>query len=75
MPDVRERILIVEDEALVAFQIEDVLVGAGFDVVGISDTMADTLALVEKDKEYQDNRTELPQINTMLEEWKRKPAK
>ena len=52
MPDVRERILIVEDEALVAFQIEDVLVGAGFDVVGISDTMADTLALVEKDKPY-----------------------
>lgn len=52
MPIARERILIVEDEALVALQIEDVLVGAGFQVVGISDTMADTLALVERDKPH-----------------------
>ena len=48
MPDVRERILIVEDEALVAFQIEDVLVGAGFEVVGISDTMASSIALADE---------------------------
>lgn len=52
MPAVCERILIVEDEALVALQIEDVLVGAGFDVVGISDTMAGTLALVARDKPH-----------------------
>ena len=48
MPAARERILIVEDEALVAFQIEDVLVGAGFEVVGISDTMASSMALADE---------------------------
>jgi len=30
---------------------------------------------VEKDKEYQDNRADLPQINTKLEDWKRRATK
>jgi DNA-binding NarL/FixJ family response regulator len=38
------RILIVEDEALVALDIEQVLRSAGFEVVGIADTQAAAVA-------------------------------
>ena len=39
------RVLIVEDEALVALTLEDALVDAGFTVCGIADRPADALAL------------------------------
>jgi two-component system, response regulator PdtaR len=41
---VLRRILIVEDEALVAMNMESALVEEGFDVVGIVDTEADAVA-------------------------------
>lgn len=40
-----QRILIVEDEALVALTMEDVLLEAGYQVCGIADTVADALDL------------------------------
>ncbi|MEO6433660.1 MAG: response regulator [Sphingomicrobium sp.] len=39
--------MIVEDEALVAIQIEGVLTDAGYTVVGYSDTMEGSLAIAE----------------------------
>ena len=39
------RVLIVEDEALVALMIEEILVDAGFVVCGLADTAARALAL------------------------------
>ena len=39
------RILIVEDEALVALTMEDVLLEAGYQVCGIADTVSDALDL------------------------------
>lgn len=40
-----KRVLIVEDEALVAFTIEEALCSAGFEVCGIADRPAEALAL------------------------------
>lgn len=39
------RVLIVEDEALVAFVIEDILIGAGHEVVGNVDSVADAVSI------------------------------
>lgn len=43
----RLRILIVEDEALVALDLENILREAGFEIVGIVDTEADAVAKAE----------------------------
>lgn len=43
-----KKILIVEDEALVAFDAEHFLIDSGFDVVGTVDTVEAALAIVEK---------------------------
>lgn len=40
-------ILVVEDDALVALQIESVLGDAGFKVIGVADTLAGALTLAE----------------------------
>ena len=42
------RVLIVEDEALVAMNIESALAEAGFDVLGTVDTEADAVAAAER---------------------------
>ena len=39
------KILIIEDEALVALEIERMLTAAGYRVVGVADTMDETMAL------------------------------
>lgn len=44
------RILLVEDEALVAMLVEDALVAQGHVVTGIADTRADALALADADR-------------------------
>lgn len=44
------RILLVEDEALVAMLVEDALVLHGHVVTGIADTRADALALADADR-------------------------
>jgi len=44
------RILLVEDEALVAMLVEDTLVQHGHVVTGIADTRADALALADADR-------------------------
>lgn len=41
------RLLVVEDEALVAMEIETILESLGYDVIGVADTLADALALRE----------------------------
>lgn len=43
-----KRVLIVEDEALVALTIEDVLLEAGYQVCGIADTSAEALDLARR---------------------------
>ena len=45
-----QRILIVEDEALVAFDAEHVLIEAGYDVVGTVDSVEAALELIESKK-------------------------
>lgn len=44
------RILLVEDEALVAMLVEDALILHGHVVTGIADTQADALALADSDR-------------------------
>lgn len=44
----RLRIAIIEDEALVALEMEDHLTDAGHDVVGTADTLAEAIALIEQ---------------------------
>ena len=41
------KVLVVEDEALVAMLVEDALLDAGFDVMGPAATVAEALALLE----------------------------
>jgi CheY-like chemotaxis protein len=43
------RILIVEDEALVAMLVEDALMDAGATIIGPASTVAEALALLERD--------------------------
>jgi DNA-binding response OmpR family regulator len=50
MPDKTKRtarILIVEDEPLIALSLEDVLVDAGFQIAGVAGKLAKALALIE----------------------------
>jgi DNA-binding response OmpR family regulator len=42
------RILIIEDEALIALDLEDALTSAGFEVVGISKSLSEALAATAK---------------------------
>jgi CheY-like chemotaxis protein len=42
------RILVVEDEFLIALTVEDVLAAAGYDVVGIAATYEEAVALAER---------------------------
>ena len=44
----RLRIAIIEDEALVALQMEDHLTDAGHEVVGTADTLVEAIALIEE---------------------------
>lgn len=48
MGTARERVLVVEDEALVALEIETILNAVGHEVVGIADTLGGALALVDR---------------------------
>ena len=41
------RLLVVEDDSLLAFEIEDILRGASYDVVGPAGTVAKALRLIE----------------------------
>jgi diguanylate cyclase (GGDEF)-like protein len=43
-----QRVLIVEDESIIANDLKDVINGLGFEVVGIADSAVDALVLVEK---------------------------
>ena len=43
-----KRILVVEDEPLVAMMIEDILLGAGAEIVGPAATLANALELVDQ---------------------------
>ena len=45
--DLPKRVLIVEDEAVIAFDLEDALRNAGYDPIGPALTMAEALRLVE----------------------------
>ena len=44
----RSRVLVVEDEALVAMLIEDMLIDLGYDVIGPAANCAQALAILEK---------------------------
>jgi two-component system, response regulator PdtaR len=44
-PDTSERILVVEDDFLVAMQVESALIEAGFEVVGVASSGADAIEL------------------------------
>lgn len=48
MPDRRLRVLIVEDEMLVAMNIEDMLLDLGHEVAGIASRLAPALALAKE---------------------------
>lgn len=41
------RILIVEDEPVIAFELEQTLIGAGFEIVGVAGRLEEGLAIVE----------------------------
>jgi DNA-binding response OmpR family regulator len=45
----RARVLIVEDEALIALTLEELLIDAGFDVVGVAGRLDAALAIIERD--------------------------
>ncbi len=45
------RVLVVEDEPLVAFDTEHFLTGEGYEIVGTLDTVADALAALEADED------------------------
>ena len=50
MPSEKARILVVEDEALVAMLIEDTLISLGYEVIGPASNVTDALALLEKEQ-------------------------
>jgi two-component SAPR family response regulator len=50
MPDRPARILVVEDEGLVAMALEEILLAAGYDVAGPVDTTAKALDLLSGDR-------------------------
>jgi len=43
------RVLVIEDEPVLAFAIEDLLIEAGFDVVGVATRLETALAIVKRD--------------------------
>ncbi len=45
----RDRILIVEDEQILALCLEDVLIEAGFEIAGVAAKLEKALALIESD--------------------------
>ncbi len=50
MPDNKERtgrVLIIEDEPLIALSLEDVLINAGFQIAGVAGKLEKALALIE----------------------------
>ena len=50
MPDNKERtgrVLIIEDEPLIALSLEDVLINAGFQIAGVAGKLENALALIE----------------------------
>jgi len=49
MAGLAKRILVVEDEALVALLVEDALADAGFDVLGPAATVSEALALLGRE--------------------------
>jgi two-component system, response regulator PdtaR len=51
-PDGRERILVVEDDFLVAMQMESALVEAGFEVAGIAATSEDAIELAVSERPH-----------------------
>jgi CheY-like chemotaxis protein len=44
------RVMVVEDEALVAMLVEDALLDAGFDVLGPAATVQEAIALLERER-------------------------
>lgn len=44
------RVLVVEDEALVAMLVEDALIDAGFDIIGPAATVEEALRLLERER-------------------------
>ena len=44
---VSSRVLVVEDDSLLAFEMQDILSDAGYDVVGPAATVAEALALID----------------------------
>lgn len=50
MPAGPRRVLVVEDEALVAMLVEDALAEAGYEVIGPAATVAEALALLERER-------------------------
>ena len=49
MAEAARKILVVEDEALVAMLVEDALLDAGFDVLGPAATVEEALAILEQE--------------------------
>ncbi|MBV9348558.1 MAG: response regulator [Pseudolabrys sp.] len=49
MAGAKSRILVVEDEPLVAMMIEDTLIALGYDVIGPAASVGDALALIESE--------------------------
>jgi len=45
----KARILIVEDEALIAFTLEELLIISGFDIAGVAGRLEAALEIIEKD--------------------------
>ena len=41
------RVLIVEDEAIIAFMLEDLLTSAGFEIAGVATTLGPAMSLIE----------------------------
>lgn len=50
VPPAAHRILVVEDEALVAMLVEDALLDAGFEVIGPARSVAEALALLAAER-------------------------
>ena len=44
---ISSRVLVVEDDSLLAFEMQDILSDAGYDVVGPAATVAEALALID----------------------------
>jgi DNA-binding response OmpR family regulator len=50
MADVARRVLVVEDEALVAMLVEDALLDAGFGVIGPAATVEEAMSLLARER-------------------------